>query len=120
MAKAQGACGGSTNAVKTEETTAQSSSTGQITAQDLKALDESVLVLLRTRLEYHRLMSHIDAKLRGQQDQREALLNFVRSQPRIGAAKRSRRKRNQEEAALLQPEDAEAEQEGPAIKKEKA
>ena len=114
MAKAQAACGG-TNAVKTEETTSTTST--PITAQDLKALDESVLVLLRTRLEYHRLMSHIDAKLRGQQDQREALLNFVRSQPRIGA--KASRKRNQEEAALLQPEEEEAEQ-GPSIKKEKA
>jgi Fic family protein len=60
----------------------------ETTKETLKELDESVLVLIRTRMEYHRLLSHVEAKLQGKQQEMESLENYVRTQPRLGKRKR--------------------------------
>ena len=60
----------------------------ETTKETLKELDESVLVLIRTRMEFHRLLSHVEAKLQGKQQEMEALENYVRTQPRLGKRKR--------------------------------
>ena len=60
----------------------------ETTKETLKELDESVLVLIRTRMEFHGLLSHVEAKLQGKQQEMEALENYVRTQPRLGKRKR--------------------------------
>jgi hypothetical protein len=60
----------------------------ETTKETLKELDESVLVLIRTRMEFHRLLSRVEAKLQGKQQEMEALENYVRAQPRLGKRKR--------------------------------
>lgn len=58
------------------------------TQANCKELDESVLAFLRTRMEWHRLMSHVEAKLQGKAQEMEALECYVRTQPRLGKRKR--------------------------------
>jgi hypothetical protein len=53
-----------------------------------KELDESVLTFIRARMEWHRLISHVEAKLQGQAEEMEALECYVRTQPRLGKRKR--------------------------------
>ena len=53
-------------------------------------LDESVVLFLRTRREFHRLLSHTEAKLQGKAEEMESLETYVRTQPRIGTRKRKR------------------------------
>lgn len=55
-----------------------------------KELDESVVLFLRTRREFHRLLSHAEAKLQGKAEEMESLETYVRTQPRIGTRKRKR------------------------------
>ena len=63
-----------------------------------KELDESVLSVLRTRMEWHRLMSHVEARLQGKAQEMEALDCYVRTQPRLGR-KRKRPSDNDEPVA---------------------
>ena len=62
-------------------------------AKDAKnrELDEAVAFFLRTRREFHRLLSHTEAKLQGKAEEMESLETYVRTQPRIGTRKRKRR-----------------------------
>lgn len=53
-------------------------------------LDESAVLFLRTRREFHRLLSHTEAKLQGKAEEMESLETYVRTQPRIGTRKRKR------------------------------
>lgn len=53
-------------------------------------LDESVVLFLRTRREFNRLLSHAEAKLQGKAEEMESLETYVRTQPRIGRRKRKR------------------------------
>eukprot|EP00535_Pseudo-nitzschia_heimii_P007467 CAMPEP_0197184394 /NCGR_PEP_ID=MMETSP1423-20130617/9781_1 /TAXON_ID=476441 /ORGANISM="Pseudo-nitzschia heimii, Strain UNC1101" /LENGTH=141 /DNA_ID=CAMNT_0042635191 /DNA_START=21 /DNA_END=446 /DNA_ORIENTATION=+ len=55
-----------------------------------RELDESVIFFLRTRREFHRLLSHAEAKLQGKAEEIESLETYVRTQPRIGTRKRKR------------------------------
>ena len=55
-----------------------------------RELDESVVLFLRTRREFHRLLSHAEAKLQGKAEEMESLETYVRTQPRIGTRKRKR------------------------------
>ncbi len=55
-----------------------------------RELDESVLLFLRTRREFHRLLSHAEAKLQGKAEEMESLETYVRTQPRVGKRKRKR------------------------------
>lgn len=55
-----------------------------------RELDETVLLFLRTRREFHRLLSHTEAKLQGKAEEMESLETYVRTQPRVGNRKRKR------------------------------
>jgi lipopolysaccharide export LptBFGC system permease protein LptF len=55
---------------------------------NVKELDKSVVHFLKYRIEYHRLLSQIEAKLLGKAQEREALETYVRTQPRLGKRKR--------------------------------
>ena len=55
-----------------------------------RELDDSIVFFLRTRREFHRLLSHAEAKLQGKAEEMESLETYVRTQPRIGTRKRKR------------------------------
>lgn len=72
------------------------------TQANCKELNESVVTFLRTRMELHRIIGHVEAKFQGKAQEIEALECYVRTQPRLG-----KRKRNEEAIAaaeLLQTE----------------
>jgi hypothetical protein len=54
----------------------------------VKELDKTVIHFLKYRIEYHRTISQIEAKLQGKAQEREALETYVRTQPRLGKRKR--------------------------------
>lgn len=58
------------------------------TQDNCRELNESVLAFLRTRIEFHRILGNVEAKLRGKAQEREALEGYVRTQPRLGKRKR--------------------------------
>ena len=59
----------------------------ETTKENCKALDESVVNFLRVRMMWHRLMSHVQAKVQGKEQEMQALENYVRTQPRLGKRK---------------------------------
>ena len=58
------------------------------TRESLKELDESVVTFIRQRMEVHRWISLVEAKLQGKAQEREALENYIHSKPRLGKRKR--------------------------------
>jgi hypothetical protein len=52
-----------------------------------RELDDCAALFLRTRREFHRLLSHVEAKLQGKAEEMESLETYVRTQPRIGSAR---------------------------------
>jgi hypothetical protein len=52
-----------------------------------RELDDCTALFLRTRREFHRLLSHVEAKLQGKAEEMESLETYVRTQPRIGSAR---------------------------------
>jgi hypothetical protein len=60
----------------------------ETTKENLKEVDEAVVIFIRFRLEYHRLISIVEARLQGKAQEMEALNNYVRTQPRLGKRKR--------------------------------
>ncbi len=52
-------------------------------------LNDSMYTFLRTRMEWHRLIGTVEAKLQGKAQEREALEGYVRTQPRLGKRKRT-------------------------------
>lgn len=54
----------------------------------VKDLDKTVIHFLKYRIEYHRCISQIEAKLQGKAQEREALETYIRTQPRLGKRKR--------------------------------
>ena len=71
-------------------TAAQSSNADPQQVKKLQTeLDRSVINnFLKTRMEFHRLISHVEARLQGKAQEREALETFVRTQPSLGKRKR--------------------------------
>lgn len=59
------------------------------TQANCRELNESVVSFLRTRMEWHRLIGHVEAKLQGKAQEMEALEGYVRTQPRLGKRKRT-------------------------------
>ena len=75
---------------------ADEASTNTTTAADMKQktkreLEECIVLFLRTRREFHRLLSHVEAKLQGKAEEMESLETYVRTQPRIGHNTKRRR-----------------------------
>jgi len=62
-----------------------------------KELDDYVVSFLRSRLEWGRLVSYLEAKLEGKEKEMATLQHFVRSQPTLGSRKRKRQEEKQEE-----------------------
>jgi phosphomevalonate kinase len=60
----------------------------ETTKENCKELDESVVMFLKMRMVWHRLMSHVQAKVQGKEQEMQALENYVRTQPRLGKRKR--------------------------------
>jgi hypothetical protein len=56
----------------------------ETSSKNCKELDESVVTFLRTRMEWHRLISHVEAKLQDKAQEMEALETYTRTQPRLG------------------------------------
>jgi hypothetical protein len=78
---------------KAEKATAAGSAvntSGNENGAKIRELDESVVLFLRHRREFHRLLSHTEAKLQGKAEEMESLETYVRTQPRIGTRKRKR------------------------------
>jgi len=68
--------------------------------ESFKELDEAVVLFLRARMEFHRLLSHVEAKLQGKAEEMESLETYLRTQPKVGKRKR---KRSDEEHQQQQP-----------------
>lgn len=66
------------------------------TKPNLKELDESVLAFLRTRVEWSRLLTYLEAKLEGKASETEVLQQYHRTQARLGASRRKRTREEQE------------------------
>lgn len=71
------------------------------TDANCRELNESVVTFLRTRMEWHRHLGHVEAKLQGKAQEMEALESYVRTQPRLG-----KRKRSQEDIASAELQKA--------------
>jgi hypothetical protein len=85
----------------------------ETTKENCKELDDAVLVYLRARMEWHRLISHVEAKLQGKAQEMEALENYVRTQPRLG---KKRKRTNMAPAdLLLQPYENDNESAVPTV-----
>ena len=57
----------------------------------LKDIDESVVNFLKTRVEWGRLVSYLEAKLQGKAKEIETMQHYVRSQPTIGIRRKRKR-----------------------------
>jgi len=76
---------------KTEKAIIVNATPAANTQEKLKTereLDDCVALFLRTRREFHRLLSHVEAKIQGKAEEMESLETYVRTQPRIGKRKR--------------------------------
>lgn len=58
------------------------------TQPNCRELEESVVTFLKKRIEFHRVLGNVEAKLQGKAQEREALEGYVRTQPRLGKRKR--------------------------------
>jgi hypothetical protein len=62
----------------------QSASSLQAARESFKQVDESVVTFLKTRMEFHRLLSQIEAKLLGKAEEIDSLETYIRTEPKIG------------------------------------
>ena len=58
------------------------------TQENCRELEEALVTFLRSRIEFHRVLGNVEAKLQGKAEEREALEGYVRTQPRLGKRKR--------------------------------
>ena len=58
------------------------------TQENCRELEDSLVTLLRSRIEFHRVLGNVEAMLQGKAEEREALEGYVRTQPRLGKRKR--------------------------------
>ena len=47
-------------------------------------LDDSVVTFLRSRIEFHHLLSRVEAKLQGKAQEMESLETYIATEPRVG------------------------------------
>ena len=79
-------------AVVSDEST--NTTTADMKKKTKRELEECIVLFLRTRREFHRLLSHVEAKLQGKAEEMESLETYVRTQPRIGHNTKRRRLTN--------------------------
>ncbi|KAG7374345.1 hypothetical protein IV203_013440 [Nitzschia inconspicua] len=58
------------------------------TKENYKQLDECVVTFLKARIEFLRLLNHIEAKIQGKAEEMESLETYIQMEPRIGGIKR--------------------------------
>ncbi|KAG7349465.1 hypothetical protein IV203_012062 [Nitzschia inconspicua] len=58
------------------------------TKDNYKQLDECVVTFLKARIEFLRLLNHIEAKIQGKAEEMESLETYIQMEPRIGGMKR--------------------------------
>lgn len=63
----------------------------------LRELDEYVVAFLRSKLDWGKLISYLEAKLEGKAKEMETLQQYVRTQPKLGRSKRKREDEKREE-----------------------
>jgi hypothetical protein len=61
-------------------------------------VDDSVVTFLRTRIEFHRLLSHVEAKLQGKAEDMESLETYIKTEPKVGGHNCNRKRKLQEVA----------------------
>ena len=52
--------------------------------QSFREVDDAVVTLLKTRIEFFRLLSHMEAVLQGKAQELESLETYVKTEPRVG------------------------------------
>jgi hypothetical protein len=55
-------------------------------------LDKSVILFLRARIEFHRLLGHVEAKLQGKAEEMESLDTYIKTQPKWGKHNHKRKR----------------------------
>ena len=60
--------------------------------ESFRDVDESVVQFLRTRIEFHRLLSHVEAKLQGKAGEMESLETYIATEPKVGEENCKKRK----------------------------
>ena len=56
-------------------------------------LDESVVTFLRSRIEFHHLLSRVEAKLRGKAEEMESLETYIAKEPKIGSDRQNKKRK---------------------------
>lgn len=75
-------------------------------------LDRAVVHFLQTRIQFHRLLGHVEATMLGKAEEMESLETYVRTQPKLGSSINDRRKKKRkrpegdydDEVVILQKE----------------
>ena len=65
-----------------------------------KELDKSLVHFLKYRIDWHRLISQVEAKLQGKEQEREALETYVRTQPKLGIRNSNNNKKRKHEETI--------------------
>jgi hypothetical protein len=89
---------------QSQDAAVASSEQQQAARESLKQLDESVVAFLKTRIEFLRLLSHIEAKLQGKAAEMEALETYIKTEPRVGSSKTKRKHSEIETGGLTDDE----------------
>ena len=78
-------------AIAVADEASTNTTTADMKQKTKRELEECIVLFLRTRREFHRLLSHVEAKLQGKAEEMESLETYVRTQPRIGHNTKRRR-----------------------------
>jgi hypothetical protein len=57
----------------------------------MNEVDDAIIVFIRARMEFHRLLSRVEAKIQGKAEEMEALETYIRTQPKLGNHSRKRK-----------------------------
>jgi hypothetical protein len=72
--------------------------------QLFREVDDSIVVFLKARMEFHRLISHVEAKLQGKAEEMESLETYVRTQPKLGSYKKRKHRHEEEQQQEVKSE----------------
>jgi hypothetical protein len=68
-------------------------------------LDRAVVQFLHTRIQFHRLLGHVEAAMLGKAEEMESLETYVRTQPKLGSSINDRRKKKRRRRLLGTDDD---------------
>jgi hypothetical protein len=88
------------------ENAEKAASTEPMSVDNCRDLDKAVVHFLQARIQFHRLLGHVEATMLGKAEEMEALETYVRTQPKLGGSRRKRRRllEDDEQVAILQKE----------------